>query len=603
MNDINIQLYRAILPGTQYSPYMPPSDCSSRSLGRGDTRAAIEHMAATAYKYQHHTTGLQQTFFPRRTPLEELCRSIHSFLYHHIQYAIDEEAQLLRAPACTWASRNSGVDCKSYTIFASTILLNAGITHYMRRIRQSHQPDGFTHVYVVVPKNQKTAKLTQGYYTIDGTIPQFSEPPYLEADDILITPKKLQALAAPLQTDNQSQLEQLMNKSYDIGKQNSEIVGQMQKQDINRKTNAIGGAASATAAAIFAIGAKTAIAGNVVPGIGTIIGLCIAAVTALVGLAVLLLYDPCAGAFYTADYINQGLKDRFFPQLKSTLEKLQTELEQGLEPIAISTLNHLLREIDLGAAHYKNECQTHHQRCSSETLLTYQTFVEKVQTAVNNMLQMLQFKLQENFIVTIENRQASTSQRAWYFIVPAARNPIQATYRFLKVENKNEKKGVYPYNHPQSFYTWLNTQIETIKIQYGSEIAEYYQSEMYPLGEKINAIRQNIYLPVASRITLEAPLQAQQHDIYLRYNAAYAQKIKEQERAALESYLSANKNFWTDLQKTRNTRIAEDQKSYENMKKIVRNETRQYKSIEKQKLLQMALLALLGVAVIKVINK
>lgn len=90
-----------------------------------------------------------------------------------------------------------------------------------------------------------------------------------------------------------------MNKSYDIGKQNSEIVGQMQKQDINRKTNAIGGAAGATAAAIFAIGAKIAIAGNVVSGIGTIIGLCIAAVTALVGLAVLLLYDPYAGAFYT----------------------------------------------------------------------------------------------------------------------------------------------------------------------------------------------------------------------------------------------------------------------------------------------------------------
>ena len=39
------------------------------------------------------------------------------------------------------------------------------------------------------------------------------------------------------------------------------------------------------------------------------------------------------------------------------------------------------------------------------------------------------------------------------------------------------------------------------------------------------------------------------------------------------------------------------------MKKIVRNETRQYESLEKQKLLQMALLALLGVAVIKVINK
>ena len=60
----------------------------------------------------------------------------------------------------------------------------------MRRIKQAMNPDGFTHVYVVVPKNQKTANLTQGYYVIDGTINTMQELPYLEKDDVLVDNSK-----------------------------------------------------------------------------------------------------------------------------------------------------------------------------------------------------------------------------------------------------------------------------------------------------------------------------------------------------------------------------------------------------------------------------
>ena len=193
-DEINRGLHREVRTGALYGAFMPPSDCSSTKLGNGDTSFAIQNMAKTARKYQHHTRDLTLKFFSGM-PIEKLCNDIHQFLYWHFQYSIDGDKQLLRSPACSWLSRFDGIDCKSYSIFASTILLNAGIKHYMRRIKQAMNPDGFTHVYVVVPKNQKTANLTQGYYVIDGTINTMKELPYLEKDDVLVNENK--GLAAP----------------------------------------------------------------------------------------------------------------------------------------------------------------------------------------------------------------------------------------------------------------------------------------------------------------------------------------------------------------------------------------------------------------------
>ena len=526
-DEINRGLHRQVRTGALYGAFMPPSDCSSTKLGNGDTSFAIQNMAKTARKYQHHTRDLTLKFFSGM-PLEKLCNDIHQFLYWHFQYSIDGANQLLRSPACSWLSRFDGIDCKSYSIFASTILLNAGIKHYMRRIKQEMNPDGFTHVYVVVPKNQKTANLAQGYYVIDGTINTTKELPYIEKDDVLVNENKV-SLSSPLpvivgndtltqkrqawktfveaidnigamnpnnpelthlkarvyqlakenctdvpfkidgftitldgrkynlwkkeyetpalgEPDVNQQLEDLLNQSYEVGKQNAEATSAHHKQKSIQKVNAVGNAASATATAtIVAIGGKAALASNAVPGVGTIVGLCIAAVTAIVALAIMLWGDPCAGAFYTSEFINRGLKEQFFEQFKTTMNTLRTKLEQGLEPTATSELNRLLKEIDLGSAHYAYECQVHNQKCSSETLKSYNVFVKNTKKAVDDMLDMLKFKLSENFNVAIIERQGSVSERSWYFIVPSGKDVISAKYRFLKVESRNDKKGMYPY--------------------------------------------------------------------------------------------------------------------------------------------------------------
>lgn len=170
---------------------MPFSDCSSTLLANGDTKVAIDNMALWSKKYKHHTELLTSTVF-KNYSLINLCKELHSFLYNHFQYKIDGYDQKLKSPACSWSTRSQGIDCKSYSIFASTVLLNNGVAHYLRRVVQN-EGEGFSHVYVVVPKNQKTFDLKDGYYTIDGTLKITDEVSFYKKDDVFLS--KNEALA------------------------------------------------------------------------------------------------------------------------------------------------------------------------------------------------------------------------------------------------------------------------------------------------------------------------------------------------------------------------------------------------------------------------
>ncbi|WP_299618843.1 hypothetical protein [uncultured Tenacibaculum sp.] len=182
---INTLLYRPLKKGKNYDSLLPFSDCSSTKIATGNTKVAIDSMAVWAKKYQHHTTALAKEKF-LGLPLSKLCKELHSFLYHHLQYKIDEYDQLLRSPACAWATRSRGLDCKSYSIFASAILLNCGISHYLRRVKYKGD-DGFSHVYVVVPKNQNSSDLKDGYYVVDGTLKSNREPNFYRSDDVFMS--------------------------------------------------------------------------------------------------------------------------------------------------------------------------------------------------------------------------------------------------------------------------------------------------------------------------------------------------------------------------------------------------------------------------------
>ncbi|WP_299840443.1 hypothetical protein, partial [uncultured Tenacibaculum sp.] len=157
---INALLHRKIKSGVEYDHLMPKSDCSSVFIANGDTKVAIDNMAIWAYKYKEHTKLLAQEVF-KKYSLNNLCKELHIFLYDHFQYKLDGHKQKLRSPACSWSTRSKGIDCKSYSIFASTVLSNLGYSHYLRRVIQN-KGEGYSHVYVIVPVDQKTNDLSKG---------------------------------------------------------------------------------------------------------------------------------------------------------------------------------------------------------------------------------------------------------------------------------------------------------------------------------------------------------------------------------------------------------------------------------------------------------
>ncbi|MGE5944115.1 MAG: hypothetical protein ACM31G_07230, partial [Flavobacteriales bacterium] len=201
--DINNSLYRPILNGSEFDVLIPASDCKTVNLGKGNTGFTIKEMSKWAKKYAYQTLELSDVLV--KDTLEETINTIQWFLYNHFHYNIDGEDQNLKSPACGWATRKEGFDCKSYSIFASTILLNLGIKHFLRRIKQDTLEDAFTHVYVVIPKNQNITKLPRNaqfsndYYIIDGTIEQNIELPFNEKDDLYMEPSlPVYGLAAAL---------------------------------------------------------------------------------------------------------------------------------------------------------------------------------------------------------------------------------------------------------------------------------------------------------------------------------------------------------------------------------------------------------------------
>ncbi|GET48829.1 hypothetical protein RCZ02_16600 [Capnocytophaga felis] len=663
---INKSLYRPLLSGIRYDAYMPFSDCSSVRLGEGDTSFSIAKMKEWALKYRHHTERLTKRFFSS-LKLSNLCKEVHHFLFNHIQYKLDGTNQMLRSPACAWLTRNEGIDCKSYSIFASTLLQNAGISHFMRRIKQEGMyPDAFTHVYVVVPKNQKTNDLSEGYYTIDATIRQFGELPFLAKDDVFIESPK--GLGVPKKTENQTELTELpkiepmksgkhgawqsfvsaievfeglmpdnpdllrlkrkvhllakqqrtdvhffidgftilldgerydlikipqgmsaptldidalIADSYNEASYFSESTKQQGKQKAFNNVNLVGNTA-ASVTALF-------------PGAGQVVGICIAAVTALVSLAVMFGYDPCSGAFYTSDYINNNLQSDFYKKFKATMDRVQKNIEGSTQPLVINDLNTLLKEIDLGFKHFQHELSIHFENeCSRNALQGYQNFAVNVKQSVDAMLEGLKVALGEDFNVSVIERESSTSSRMWYFIVPAAKNAIKATYRVLSIESRDKKKGVYPYGTEESFNNWLNNNVAVLSGQYGTQVGQKYKAEMLPFKEKIAAIRKNIFLPVLTRVTAEDKLRKEQYEIWLKYDQEYKNEMLRASKNKLEAYAKTQVSFWEEMKKIRAQRLSDEKRRLENVQTIERKKAQTEAGILNKKNMSLGILALFG---------
>lgn len=181
---INGALHRPLKDGLQFNKLFPASSCKSTFLGKGDTYKTIDLIEQSIKKYHQQTNKVAPLL--KKDTLNETVKAIYNFWYSHIQYKADGADQNLKSPACLWSSKFG--DCKSFSIAAGCTLSNLGIKYYVRKIRQaSIAPSQFTHVYIVVPHNQKTANLKNGYSVIDATKHTNTEASFIgEPKDLLM---------------------------------------------------------------------------------------------------------------------------------------------------------------------------------------------------------------------------------------------------------------------------------------------------------------------------------------------------------------------------------------------------------------------------------
>lgn len=192
---ISTALKRDLKEGKEYSKLIPRVRCERTNLGEGDTFHTVDAMRDWIKKFRFQTEKLAPKLVGR--DLKETVDNIYNFLYSHIQYEADGALQQLRSPACTWMQRSSGVDCKSFSVFASSILSNLGIDHSIRQVRQPNfYPEEFTHVYVVVPKNQNSSSNKSATFVLDATKHRNVEGSYIEKVDLNMNLKHI-GLNAP----------------------------------------------------------------------------------------------------------------------------------------------------------------------------------------------------------------------------------------------------------------------------------------------------------------------------------------------------------------------------------------------------------------------
>ena len=168
-----MNLSRTLEPKHRWDKYFPDSQCRPVPLGSGNTAFGIEQMVQWAKKHAWQTKKLANAL--KGKTLVETLKNVHRFAYKNFQYKPDSYEQHLESPACAWKKRETGMNCKGYSIIISSILQNLGVPHFFRRV--SYRPGEYSHVFVVVPAGRRE-------YILDATLPTFNYTPrYLHHDD------------------------------------------------------------------------------------------------------------------------------------------------------------------------------------------------------------------------------------------------------------------------------------------------------------------------------------------------------------------------------------------------------------------------------------
>ena len=81
--------YRVIRPGDQYDKYFPKPQAQDRIIIEdGEVGDTVDLMKRVVWKYIDDTKGIAPVL--KGKTLNETCENTWNFLYHHIQYKLDE---------------------------------------------------------------------------------------------------------------------------------------------------------------------------------------------------------------------------------------------------------------------------------------------------------------------------------------------------------------------------------------------------------------------------------------------------------------------------------------------------------------------------------
>jgi hypothetical protein len=159
-------------------------------MGTGQSSFAVHLIVNTAKENFQEAKKLAE--YLKGHDLAQTLSNIQQFVFNNFQYQGEGLEHSLQTLSRAYHEfRDSGINCEDSTLIILQLLSNLGIRSYVRRIHQAQSPSAATHVYVIVPKDQKTAKITgrDSYYVLDGTLPSFD----LEAHFV----KKIDTMSEP----------------------------------------------------------------------------------------------------------------------------------------------------------------------------------------------------------------------------------------------------------------------------------------------------------------------------------------------------------------------------------------------------------------------
>lgn len=168
------QTKRSIKNGSEFDYLFPKSNGTTTSINAdGNVNDILAAMKGIVKRTLNQTKTFSTYLQNRSNSTEQLLKNLFDFIYTHIDYKEDPVGyQDLREPARMWADKY-GV-CASYSVFISSVLTNLGIKHDFKVVALNNA-SAYHHVYVIVPKNQKS------------NLPLISKNDYWVVDPVLDT--------------------------------------------------------------------------------------------------------------------------------------------------------------------------------------------------------------------------------------------------------------------------------------------------------------------------------------------------------------------------------------------------------------------------------